>query len=106
PVTEAVLHQYRIATKRARYAAEFAEPSAAAAQFIAGLKRIQDVVGDWHDWLTLTDAANQHVGEVRESPLVAELHNVTGAKFRSAVNALSQMHGVRGNSKPIAVAEK
>ncbi len=27
PVTEALLHQYRILSKRARYAAEFAEPS-------------------------------------------------------------------------------
>lgn len=27
PLTEAMLHQYRIVTKRARYAAEFAEPS-------------------------------------------------------------------------------
>jgi hypothetical protein len=31
------------------------------------------------------------LGEVRESALVAELHNVTGAKFRHAVAVLSQM---------------
>lgn len=97
PLTEAVLHQYRIATKRARYAAEFAEPSAEAAQFIAGLKRIQDALGDWHDWLTLTQAARKHLGDVSESSLVAELHNVTGAKFRNAVGALSQMQ-----SKPVS----
>lgn len=97
PLTEAVLHQYRIATKRARYAAEFAEPSAEAAQFVAGLKRIQDALGDWHDWLTLTQAAGKHLGDVRESSLVAELHNVTGAKFRNAVRALSQMQ-----SKPVS----
>ncbi len=47
PVTEALLHQYRILSKRARYAAEFAEPSTEAEQFIAGLKRLQDVLGDW-----------------------------------------------------------
>src|SRR5580698_9917614 len=35
PVTEALLHQYRILSKRARYAAEFAEASAEAEQFIA-----------------------------------------------------------------------
>jgi CHAD domain-containing protein len=93
PLTETVLHQYRILSKRARYAAEFANPSPQADQFIAQLKCIQDASGDWHDWLTLTQTANQHLGDVRESPLVAELHNVTGAKFRRAVAVLSQMRG-------------
>jgi len=97
PLTETVLHQYRILSKRARYAAEFANPSPQADQFIAQLKRIQDASGDWHDWLILTQTASQHLGDVRESPLVAELHNVTGAKFRRAVAVLSQMRG-----KPVA----
>jgi CHAD domain-containing protein len=101
-VTEAVLHQYRILSKRARYAAEFAEPSAEAQRFIAGIKRIQDVLGDWHDWLTLTKTASDNLGEVRESALVAELHNVTGAKFRHAVAALSQM---RDGAKPASAAK-
>jgi CHAD domain-containing protein len=96
-VTEAMLHQYRILSKRARYAAEFAEPSVEAERFIAGIKHIQDVLGDWHDWLTLTKTASENLGEVRESALVAELHNVTGAKFRHAVAALSQM---RDGAKP------
>jgi CHAD domain-containing protein len=91
PMTEELLHQYRIATKRARYAAEFADESVEAAQFITGLKRIQDALGDWHDWLTLTQTASEYLGDVRESSLVAELHNVTGAKFRHAVSVLSQM---------------
>jgi CHAD domain-containing protein len=102
-VTEALLHQYRILSKRARYAAEFAEPSAEAERFIAGIKRIQDVLGDWHDWLTLTKTAGEHLGEVRESALVAELHNVTGAKFRHAVSALSQM---REGAKPASAVQK
>jgi CHAD domain-containing protein len=103
PLTETLLHQYRILSKRARYAAEFAAPSPQAEKFIAELKRIQDASGDWHDWLTLTQTANQHLGDVSESPLVAELHNVTGAKFRHAVAVLSQMRGKReANSQPAA----
>src|SRR5271169_3105847 len=96
PVTEAVLHQYRIMSKRARYAAEFAEPSPEAEQFVAAIKRIQDALGDWHDWLTLTQTAREHLGEVRESSLVAELHNVTGAKFRHAVALLSPIRAKPG----------
>ncbi|MGD0569586.1 MAG: CHAD domain-containing protein [Candidatus Sulfotelmatobacter sp.] len=88
PLSEALLHQYRIVTKRARYAVEFAEPSAEATQIVAGLKRIQDALGDWHDWLTLTQTTSEHFGEVRDSSLVAELHNVAGAKFRHAVSVL------------------
>ncbi len=99
PLTETVLHQYRILSKRARYAAEFAIPSPASERFIAQIKRIQDALGDWHDWLTLTQTATAHLGDVRESPLVAELHNVTGAKYRRAIAALSQI----GNSAaPVA----
>jgi CHAD domain-containing protein len=104
PITEALLHQYRILSKRARYAAEFAEPSPEAERFIAMLKRMQDVLGDWHDWLTLMQTASEHLGEVRESPLVAELHNVTGAKFRHAVAVLSQIR-TRGPAKPNAAAQ-
>jgi CHAD domain-containing protein len=91
PLTETVLHQYRILSKRARYAAEFANPSREAEQFIAETKRIQDALGDWHDWLTLTQTAGDHLGELRESSLAAELHNVTGAKFRHAVALLSHL---------------
>lgn len=105
PITEELLHKYRILSKRARYAAEFAEPSREAAQFIAGLKRMQDALGDWHDWLTLTQTAREQLGEVRESPLVAELHNVTGAKLRHAVGVLSQMRGARGPAKPAAAVQ-
>ncbi|MGB7599103.1 MAG: CHAD domain-containing protein [Candidatus Sulfotelmatobacter sp.] len=91
PLTETVLHQYRILSKRARYAAEFAIPSPASERFIAQIKRIQDALGDWHDWLTLTQTATTQFGDVRESPLVAELHNVTGAKYRRAIAVLSQI---------------
>jgi CHAD domain-containing protein len=101
PLTESLLHRYRIATKRARYAAEFDGHSGEAAQFITGLKRVQDALGDWHDWLTLTQTAREYLGEVRESSLVAELHNVTGAKFRHAVAVLSQMR-----PKPVADAKQ
>jgi hypothetical protein len=66
---------------------------------------LQDAVGDWHDWLTLTQTASEHLGEVRESSLVAELHNVTGAKFRHAVAVLSQMRGARSGAKPTAAAQ-
>ncbi len=89
PVSEELLHQYRTVVKRARYAAEFAPKSAEATQFIGQVKRLQDAVGNWHDWLTLTQSASKRLGDVNQSSLVAALHNMTGSKFRHAVAALS-----------------
>ena len=91
PPTDDLLHAYRMLGKRARYAAEFAAKSPEADQFVSQLERIQDALGDWHDWLTLTHSAAQRLGDVHESALVAELHNVTGAKFRNAVAVLSAL---------------
>ena len=90
--TEERMHQYRLLGKRARYAAEFASKSPESAQFIAQIERLQDALGDWHDWLTLTESAAKRLGDVRESSLVAALHNVTGAKYRNAVTSLSASH--------------
>ena len=70
-----------------------------AAQFIAQLKHAQDALGDWHDWLMLTQSAAKRLGDVHQSPLVAELHNVSGAKFRHAAAALSTRPVVRAELK-------
>lgn len=88
---EAVLHRYRILSKRARYTAELAETSAEGRRFLANVKRIQDVLGDWHDWLILSESAASRLGEAQESPLVAELRTITGAKLRRAIMALTQI---------------
>lgn len=94
-ITEETLHRYRIMAKQARYAAEFALESPAREQFIARVKKVQDALGDWHDWLTLTETAQEHLGDLRQSPLVAELQNVSGAKFRRALASLTQMQRKR-----------
>ncbi len=99
PPTEEILHQYRMVAKRARYAAEFAVKSPEVDQFIAQLKRAQDALGNWHDWLVLTQSAAKRLGDVHESPLVAVLRNVSGAKYRHAVAALSSSRLVRADLK-------
>lgn len=53
PLSRDNLHDFRIATKRLRYLAETAAPSAAAGTAVTELKRVQDAIGAWHDWLTL-----------------------------------------------------
>jgi CHAD domain-containing protein len=106
PVSEDLLHQYRTVVKRARYAAEFAPKSAQATQFISQVKQLQDAVGNWHDWLILTQAAAKRLGDVNQSSLVAVLHNVTGSKFRHAVAAISASPTIQPVVKPVPISSE
>jgi len=90
PLTEERLHQYRILGKRARYLVEFAVDTPETHQAIEQLKRMQDALGDWHDWLTLTQSAQERFGGVQQSALVAALHNLTRTRFRRAVEVVMQ----------------
>jgi CHAD domain-containing protein len=107
--TEESLHRFRIAIKRARYAAEFAPNSAEAGQFIAQLKTLQDAVGNWHDWLTLSETAGKKLGDAGQSSLLVALLRVTGNKFRHAVAALASSPAVQARTiqaQPIQTAPK
>ena len=103
PLTEKIMHQYRIVGKRARYLAELEPDDPHARSLVEQLKRMQDVIGDWHDWLKLTQKAEKLLDEVPSSPLVAALRNVTRAKFRQAVDALSEVRIMLSAKKPVAV---
>jgi CHAD domain-containing protein len=102
PPVEDLLHQYRVLVKRARYVAELAPKSAEATEFIAQMKRLQDAIGDWHDWLCLTQTAESRLGHVQHSSLVAALRNITGGKFRRAAAVLEAFAHV----KPDAVLSR
>lgn len=90
PLTEERLHRYRLVAKRARYIAEVAGNDPDAESIRRELKLMQDALGDWHDWITLTRNAEKRFGGVQESVLVAALRNVTRAKFRHAVDVALQ----------------
>jgi len=106
PLTEKTLHQYRIIGKRARYIAELADHDAEAKRIVDQLKHMQDVIGDWHDWLKLTQRAEALFGGVRDSALVAMLRNVTQAKFRQSVDAVAETRAALYGKKaePVRVA--
>src|SRR5271170_5637589 len=99
PLTEKTLHQYRIIGKRARYIAELACHDAEAKRIVDQLKHMQDVIGDWHDWLKLTQKAEVLFGGVRDSALVAMLRNVTQAKFRQSVDAVAETRATLSGKK-------
>src|SRR5204863_7313812 len=105
-ITEEKLHQYRTAGKRARYLAELAGNSHEAHTLAAQLKTMQDGIGDWHDWLQLTAHAEKSFGGVQDSSLVAQLRNVTRAKYREAVRVLNQTKLALSPKPKVAVPDR
>ena len=89
--TEATLHRFRTRCKRVRYVAEIAGDDLEAKRIVNPIKRMQDAIGDWHDWLTLTQTAQKLFAEPVDGPLLAALRNVTRAKFVEATRHASEL---------------
>jgi CHAD domain-containing protein len=90
PLNEETLHQYRIRGKRARYVAELARQDPQAEAFVSRLKHMQDVLGEWHDWLTLAREVAKIVNGANNSPLVSALNNISRAKFHDAIQVVEE----------------
>jgi CHAD domain-containing protein len=78
------LHQYRLECKRFRYTAELAGDSPSAKKLADTWKKVQDLVGDWHDYVTLAEIAGETVGN---SPVHSAVINRRNAKYDEAVRA-------------------
>jgi CHAD domain-containing protein len=91
--SDVALHRVRIAAKRARYAAELAEPTVGkrARKFIASAKAFQDVVGLHQDAVTATEriravrASSANADTAFAAGRLVELQAVRRATARAAV---------------------
>jgi CHAD domain-containing protein len=90
PITEATLHRYRILGKRVRYLAEQCPDNAQAYEIVPRLKQVQDAIGDWHDWLKLTEKANKFFASAPNSGLLSTLRAISRNKFLQAVDVLTR----------------
>jgi CHAD domain-containing protein len=63
PLSPENLHSYRLACKGFRYKAELAGDTAQAHALIEAWKSVQDVSGDWHDYLTLSELTEEVCGD-------------------------------------------
>jgi CHAD domain-containing protein len=82
------LHDFRKAAKKARYIAE----SGAGKEVATALKRIQDAIGEWHDWLCLSEEAKSALGEdapalTRAFEHEVERHFTAGLKTTQTMRA-------------------
>jgi len=111
-LTESNLHDFRMDCKRVRYLAEMAGEGDKVLAVIQQLKRIQDAVGTWHDWVTLTATAESVLSRAGQVPLLSALRADTRSKFLEALRisadakrVLLEMHEAEQTArKPIAMA--
>jgi len=110
-LAEANLHQFRMDCKRVRYLAEMAGEGPRVAEVIAQLKRIQDAIGAWHDWLTLSATAERVLSPSGQVPLLAALHASTRSKYLEALRVtadarrlLLEMRETQPERKPASSA--
>lgn len=97
-VDDELLHQLRLRCKRVRYTAEQAGSFEDAERWVEELRRVQDAIGEWHDWLDLLATANKVLKNTSHQPLQFALENVMRAKRRNALatarNVLPSLHAV------------
>ncbi len=83
------LHDFRMGCKRVRYEAEMGDNEPNARRVLDQLKRIQDAVGEWHDWVTLTESAEKALVRHPGSALVPLLRTKTHARYLQALDTVS-----------------
>ena len=84
------LHDFRKATKKARYVAEAGtEGDSSVAK---ALKRIQDAIGEWHDWLCLGEETQAALGQ-NAPELTAAFQGEIERHFAAALKTTQSMRG-------------
>jgi len=104
PEDGAALHQLRIDCKRLRYEVEALAPEedtkpanaleAHAAELVEQMKRVQDEIGEWHDWLTLHEAAVKHLRGPHAAALVALLRTRTATHYHDARRTVAEVRSL------------
>jgi CHAD domain-containing protein len=75
------LHEYRLKCKEFRYQAELIG-GAEADRTVKHFKRIQDAIGEWHDWLVLSELAQK---ELEKGPLSRSIARIEARKLARAL---------------------
>jgi CHAD domain-containing protein len=87
------LHDFRKGAKEARYVAELAAQGDQHAQQVGStLKKLQDEIGDWHDWLVLAEEAHTALGD-SATELPALLESERERHFVAAMKTAAKLRG-------------
>jgi CHAD domain-containing protein len=87
------LHDFRKGAKKARYVAELAAQTDAYAGAVGkSLKKLQDEIGDWHDWLVLADEAHAALGD-QGGELIGMIEAKREEHFIAAMKSAAKLRG-------------
>jgi CHAD domain-containing protein len=88
---QANLHDFRKGAKNARYIAESGGEDPAAEAVAKTLKKLQDDIGDWHDWLVLSEEARTALDDASE--LIAALDDKVARLYASSLKTAARLRG-------------
>ena len=86
------LHDFRKATKKARYVAESGSTAEEYSSVAKALKSIQDAIGDWHDWVCLSQEANAALDKGAKE-LTEALEREVDGHFSAALTTTQTVRG-------------
>jgi CHAD domain-containing protein len=86
------LHAFRKGAKKARYMAESGGEDEHAGAVGKALKKLQDEIGDWHDWLVLAEEAREALGS-HGLELTALIEKERDMHYALAMNITERMRG-------------
>ncbi len=87
------LHEFRKGAKRARYVAELAASGDLGAVRVGQtLKKLQDEIGDWHDWLVLGEEAHAELGD-GATELIERIEAERDRHFAGAMQMAAKLRG-------------
>ena len=86
------LHPYRLEVKRLRYVLEMADGDGGREKaFIQQLKQVQDVIGEWHDWVELSAIAHKVLGPHPGCKLVGKIEETRNKTLKESLRVTEQM---------------
>jgi CHAD domain-containing protein len=86
------LHDFRKGAKKARYVAESGGEQEGAKLVGGALKRLQDEIGDWHDFLVLAEEAHSALGDDCRD-LIAKIETERDRHYVSAMKMAARLRG-------------